>query len=79
MLSKVTEMGMGKEVHKQLACCTGHFPLQRSVPFVAVAFARATMIVRGLVLASVVVMPPWPNGRMFPPRMKIGVLSVTSA
>ena len=33
----------------------------------------------GLAFACVVVMPPRPNGRMFPPRMKTGVLSVMFA
>lgn len=33
----------------------------------------------GLAFACVVVMPPRPNGRMFPPKMKMGVLSVMFA
>ena len=33
----------------------------------------------GLAFACEVVMPPRPNGRMFPPKMKMGVLSVMFA
>ena len=52
-----------------LTSCTLHFPLQRSAVALPVAFARATTSFNGLVLAFVVVMPPWPKGRMFPPRI----------
>jgi len=41
---------------------------RRSHMTLAVALTRAMIRVRGCVLASVIVMPPWPNGRMFPPR-----------
>ena len=54
---------------EKLACGTEHFPLQRSVVFTDVALARAATKVRGEALACEVVMPPWPKGRMFPPRM----------
>ena len=41
---------------------------RRSHMTLAVASTRVMIRVRGGVLASVVVIPPRPNGRMFPPR-----------
>ena len=65
----LTEGRTGCQVHGLRTSCTLQLPLQRSAVALLAAFAKATTSLSGLVLASVVVMPPWPKGRMFPPRM----------